>query len=177
MWEPHVNHPLRRMFAGLTEYTFLTRLGVADPPLIDYVSSLLSRFMHSDAIRRLNGQPASELTSLLTEAEGLPEGGRTRREFYRHIGDVALFWTGLFPEAIARQPHSWGPNAVVNYTTFGKRSYWIASQYDDERFAEEAPLLRRLSEQFEVCATGLREVRREWEEASGEAPPGIGLIQ
>jgi hypothetical protein len=180
MWEPPADHPLRRLFAGLTEHAFLTRLGLADPPLIDYVSTLLSRFVHSDAVTRLKGQhgrPLEELAVMVTEAEALPEGGRTRREYFRHIGDVALFWTGLFPEAITRNADAWGPHAVINYTTYGKRSYYIASRYDDDRFRDEAPVLRRLSEQFELCATGLREVRREWEELAGESPPGPGLIQ
>ena len=29
---------LRRFFAGLTEFAFQTRLGVADPPLVDYIA-------------------------------------------------------------------------------------------------------------------------------------------
>ena len=33
---------MRRFFAGLTEFTFETHLGVADPTLIDYISELLS---------------------------------------------------------------------------------------------------------------------------------------
>ena len=36
---------LQRFFAGLTEYTFATRLGVADPALIDYLSRLLAGFI------------------------------------------------------------------------------------------------------------------------------------
>jgi len=180
MWEPPADHPLRRLFAGFTEHAFLTRLGLADPPLVDYLSALLSRFVHIDTVHRLKGQagrPLRELAAMVTEAESLPDGGRTRREYYRHIGDVALFWTGLFPEAITRNTAAWGADAVINYTTFGKRSYFIASQFDDGSYRDEAPVLRRLSEQFELCATGLREVRREWEEMADELPPGTGLIQ
>ena len=53
MWSPRPEHPLRRLFAGLTEQTFLTTLGLADPPLTDYLSLMLSRFIHVDAIFRL----------------------------------------------------------------------------------------------------------------------------
>ena len=56
MWEPTVEHPLRRLFAGLAEHAFLPHLGVADPPMIDYLSSLLSRFVHFDAVYRLRGE-------------------------------------------------------------------------------------------------------------------------
>lgn len=179
MWEPSPDHPLLRMFAGITEQTFFARLGFADPPLVDYLSTLLTRFVHQDEIYRLRngkGQPLTDVTLMLQEANTIPDGGRTRREYYRHIGDVSLFWTGLFPETLERDRTCWGHHAVMNYTTCGKRSYWIASQYEDEQFSKEAPILKRLSEQFELCATGLREVRREWEDAA-EGPHDGRLIQ
>ena len=166
MWEPPAEHPLRRLFAGLAEHAFLSHLGVADPPLIDYLSALLSRFVHMDAIYRLRsgeGRPLSEVVDMVFDAEQLPPGGRTRREYYRHIGDFALFWTGLFPEAINRT-RRYCKDHFVDYTVQGKRGYWIASLLDEESHRLEAALFRRLSEQFEVCAIGLREVRREWEE-------------
>ena len=47
------SHPLRRLFAGLTEQTFLAQLGIGDPSLIDYLSELLSRFIHMDVVYRL----------------------------------------------------------------------------------------------------------------------------
>ncbi len=174
MWESTPNHPLRRLFAGCAEQTFFARFGIADPPLVDYLSALLARFVHRDAIYRLRdsgGRPITELAAMLHEANTLPEGGRTRREFYRHIGDVSLFWTGLFPEALERRAETWGPCAVLNYTTCGKRSYLLASQCDDIAGHDEAPVLKRLSEQFELCATGLREVRKDWEDAA-ESPVG-----
>ncbi|MBX3400930.1 MAG: hypothetical protein KF873_19530 [Gemmataceae bacterium] len=169
MWEPTPEHPLHRLFAGCTEQAFFSRFGIADPPLVDYLSAMLVRFVHRDAIYRLrdaDGRPILELASMLHEADSLPEGGRTRREFYRHIGDVSLFWTGLFPESLDRRRETWGAYAILNYTTCGKRSYLIASECDVASGRDEAPLLKRLSEQFELCATGLREVRREWEDAA-----------
>src|SRR5690349_3443251 len=103
MWDPPPGHPLRRMFAGLTEHAFLTTLGVADPPLIDYLSLLLSRFVHVDAVCRLrdaDGRRMTELVTMLAEADKLPAEGTTRREYHRHIGDYALFWSGLYPEVV-----------------------------------------------------------------------------
>lgn len=178
MWEPPAEHPLRRLFSGLAEHAFLSRLGVADPPLIDYLSSLLSRFVHLDAVHRLrsnDGRPLTEVVEMMMEAEQLPPGGRTRREYYRHIGDFALFWTGVFPEAIDRNRRHC-KDAFVDYTLQGKRGYLLTSRMDAVDHPDEAGLFRRLSDQFEVCALGLREVRREWEEM-GDLPPGSKLIQ
>jgi hypothetical protein len=179
MWDPPPGHPLRRMFAGITEHAFLTTLGVADPPLIDYLSLLLSRFVHADAVYRLRdaeGKRLDELTGMVVEAEKLPAEGRTRREYHRHIGDFALFWSGVFPEAVNRMQTAPVKDHRVNFTALGKRSYYIASTFEGEVFQNEAPVLRRLSEQFELCAYGLREVRREWEELAQQPPPGTGLI-
>jgi hypothetical protein len=179
MWDPPPGHPLRRMFAGITEHAFLTTLGVADPPLIDYLSLLLSRFVHADAVYRLrdaDGRRLGELTDMVIEAEKLPPEGRTRREYHRHIGDFALFWSGVFPEAVNRMQAVPVKDHRVNFTALGKRSYFIASTFDGETFRDEAAVLRRLSEQFELCAYGLREVRREWEELAQHSPPGPGLI-
>ena len=39
------------------------------------------------------------------------------------------------------------------------------SGFDDEQFRQEAPVLRRLSDEFMLCAYGLNQVRREWEKA------------
>ena len=45
MWYYNADHPLRRYFSGVTEQTFAGNLGIADPPLIDYLGLLLSRFI------------------------------------------------------------------------------------------------------------------------------------
>src|SRR5688572_10418827 len=41
---------LGRYFAGVCEYIFASRLGVADPPLVDYVSDLMLRFARLDTV-------------------------------------------------------------------------------------------------------------------------------
>ncbi|HXG09273.1 MAG TPA: hypothetical protein VNK04_05740 [Gemmataceae bacterium] len=168
MWSPKPDHPLRRMFAGFTEYTFVTHLGMGDPPLIDYLSELLSRFIHMDAIYRLRnaqGKRLEEVADMMLEAESLPAEGRTRREVYRHIGDFTLFWTGVYPEALNRLRARLSKDYFIDYCQQGKRSYYIASTFEDDPYRDEAPVLRRLSEQFELCAYGLNQVRREWERA------------
>jgi hypothetical protein len=166
LWYSKPDHPLRRLFAGLTEQTFLTTLGVADPPLVDYLSELLSRFLHMDAIYRLRnaqGKRLEEVADMMIEAEALPAEGRTRREFHRHIGDFTLFWTGVYPEALNRWRSVLSKDYFLDYCQQGKRSYYIASTFEDDPYRHEAPVLRRLSSEFEMCAYGLNQVRREWE--------------
>jgi hypothetical protein len=160
------DHPLRRLFAGLAEHTFLDKLGIGDPPLVDYLSLLLSRFIHMDAIFRLSnasGRRLEEVADMVLEAESMPPSGRTRREVHRHIGDFTLFWTGVYPEALTRLKNVLRKDHFIDYCEQGKRSYYIASTFEDEPYREEAAVLRRLSSEFELCAYGLSQVRHEWE--------------
>jgi hypothetical protein len=166
MWTPTADHPLRRLFAGLTEQTFQSTLGMADPELIDYLSLLLSRFTHMSVIYRLRdsqGRRLEEVADMVLDAESLPPEGRTRREVHRHIGDFTLFWTGVYPEALRRLRSILNKDHFIDFCEQGKRSYFIASTFEDDPYREEAPILRRLSDQFELCAYGLNQVRREWE--------------
>jgi hypothetical protein len=159
-------HPLRRLFAGITEQTFMRLLGIGDPPLVDYLSTLLSRFVHQDAIYRLRsaqGKRLEEVADMMFEAEQLPGTGRTRREYYRHIGDFTLFWTGVYPDALRRLQSVLNRDHFIDYCQQGKRSYYIASTFADEPYREESLVLRRLSDEFELCAFGLKHVRQEWE--------------
>jgi hypothetical protein len=169
------DHPLRRLFSGLTEHTFMTTLGVADPPLTDYLSELLSRFVAMDAVFRLKdaaGRRLEEVADMMIQAESMPPEGRTRREVHRHIGDFTLFWTGVYPEALARLRSALSKDSFIDYCEQGKRSYYIASTFQDEPYRDEAAVLRRLSEGFELVAYGLTHVRREWERLRFDGNPG-----
>jgi hypothetical protein len=157
---------LRRMFAGYTEQTFEVELGIADPPLIDYLADLLSRFVRLEALFRLRdtvGRRLEEVAEMMLEAE--QRQGQPRREVYRHIGDFTLFWTGVYPEALSRLQETNRKDHLLDYTQQGKRSYLIASTFEEDPYRDEAPVLRRLSDEFELCSIGLRRVRQGWERA------------
>jgi hypothetical protein len=108
---------------------------------------------------------------MMIEAEAMPPQGRTRREVHRHIGDFTLFWTGVYPEVLKKLRSVLTKDSFIDYCAQGKRSYLIASTFEDEPYREEAPVLRRLSEGFELVAYGLNQVRREWERSRVEPSP------
>jgi hypothetical protein len=170
---PSTNPPaLCRYFAGIAESTFQTQLGVADPPLIDYISDLLTRFIRSEAlfrIRNLAGRPVREVAQMLIEAQ--QRVGDAQREVHRHIGDYTLFWTGVYPEAVQRLRADSHSDQLMDYCTQGKRAYWIASTIEtDQPDTPSSDVLERLSRQFELCAYGLREIRRSWEHPDDDPP-------
>ena len=137
MTADHPQIPLRDFFGGMAEYAFETRLGIADPPLIDYISDLLTRFIRFDAlypVRDLAGKRLRAVGEMLAEAEA--RSGDARREVHRHIGDFALFWTGVYPEALGKTQDGLPlkQDRFVDYCTHGKLAYHIASTIpSDER--------------------------------------------
>jgi hypothetical protein len=159
---------LERFFTGLSEYIFESRLGVADVQLVDYLSDLLLRFVRTDGlhrVRRSSGKPATEVFEMLCEAE--KRIGLARRDVHRHIGDFTLFWSGMYPEALRKLRTAHSPDGFLDYCQQGKRAYRIAAEIEGGDGPPPRDLLMRLSEQFELCAYGLREVRREWENSDG----------
>lgn len=165
---------LERFFCGLSEYIFQSRLGVADVQLVDYLSDMLFRFVRVDSlhrVRRPNGRPATEVFQMMCEAEN--RVGLARREVHRHIGDFTLFWSGMYPESLRKKrPHETA-DWFLDYCRQGKRAYAIAAEIEGGADRPPSDLLQQLSDQFEMCAYGLREVRREWEEGEGD---GGGLL-
>ena len=140
---------LERFFCGLAEHTFEVKLGIVDPPLVDYLSELLVHGVRTEqlhSVRTPRGQAIHELGLMVKEAE--TRIGTARRAIHRCIGDFAMH---------------------------GKRAYLIASSIPtDQEDAAPSDVLKRLGTEFEMCAYGLREVRREWEDASDD--PSVPLI-
>ena len=95
---------------------------------------------------------------MVAEAEAAADDER-RRECHRHVGDFTLFWTGVYPEALAKLQATGSPDHLIDFQHRASgRITWPAPST-----TSEAPVLRRLSDEFELCAFGLSRVRREWE--------------
>lgn len=166
MFSAHDPSDIDRFFRGLTEYAFHTRLGVVDPPLVDYVSVLLVRFLRNDRSHPLPAPTAAEaavVARLLAEAAGHAAPDEALLE-YRHIGDVTLFWSGVYPEALKQFGQRGRVDRLAAYRETGKRAYWLASTLEPEEAADERHLLERLSQEYDLCVEGLAEVRRIWGE-------------
>lgn len=171
--KPTPQQTLRRFFTGVTEYAFVSRLGVADPPLVDYVSGLLVRFLRNDVVYRLRdlaGRRLEEVAGMMIE--GQERIGEARREIHQHVGDFTLFWTGLYPESLREMQSEERKDFFLDYCEQGKRAYYIASTIPGRDDDCQNEVLLRLSREFEMCVYGLGEVRREWERRD-DSFPGI----
>lgn len=160
---------LRRLFAALTEHTFQVELGVADPTLTDYLTDMLVRFTRAETIYRFRdqeGRRLDQVADMLEEADH--RAAKPRRELHRHIGDFTLFWSGVFPEALSRLRAPDRKDHLVDYDRAGRESYQIASRINVAPYEDEAPILQRLSRDYELCRAGLRKVREEWDHLPAE---------
>lgn len=160
---------IERFFRGLAESIFQSKLGVADVELVDYIGDLMLRFTSTEAmyrVRTAGGKPAGNVFDMLCEAE--KRIGLARREVHRHIGDFTLFWLGMYPESVRRTKSPTKIDHFLNYCDQGKRAYRIASQIEGGKDRPPCEVLSQLSDRFEMCAYGLREVRREWEEGGAD---------
>lgn len=158
---------LDRFFRGLTEHAFHGRLGVVDPPLVDYVAGLLVRFMRNEQVRALPGNEplaCDEVVRVLAIVQRDPP--EVARAEYRHIGDYTLFWNGLYPEALSRFQHPSRADHLIDYREAGKQAYRMAAALEPPGDRASRTLLETLSEEYDTCVAGLGEVRRAWGEAA-----------
>jgi hypothetical protein len=110
------------------------------------------------------------VTDMLAEAQA--REGAARREMHRHIGDFTLFWTGVYPE-IADRMRQGRKDSLLDYRDQGKRNYFIASTIPASDVTAPDEVLKRLSDNFELCVYGLSEVRRQWSEREGDVEPPL----
>ena len=163
-------HPLRRFFADMVLRRFAGDLGLADARLSSYVSGLLVSFTHVDNLYRIRdarGRRLEDVGHMLLESNPLLGAASfdREREVRKHVGDYVLFVAGLFPESLrgGRRYREMRLDAFVDYVRAGKESYTVVSAFDQFEYKDEAPLFRRLAENFEMCVFGLNLVKQDLE--------------
>jgi hypothetical protein len=159
-------HPLRQLFNELVRDTFQSQLHVDEPGVPEYVANVLVDFTHRDrvfSLRDARGRQLEEVAEMLMEGDvSLNAVSFEReREVHKHIGDFTLFWSGVYPEMLRYFRAATRRDHLLDYVEQGRKSYGIAATFDYGDYEQEAQVLKRLSERFELCMFGLNMVRRE----------------
>ena len=164
-------HSLRQFFENLVWRDFTEDVRLEEPSITQYVSDLLSSFAHIKnlyQIRNAYGKQLDDVGEMLVESNPMLEATSFDREraVRKHVGDYTLFMTGLFPESVAKsnQAKRRRLDAYIDFVQAGKESYAIVSSFDQFEYRGEAPLFRRLSENFELCVVGLNLVKQDLED-------------
>jgi len=169
-------HPLRQLFGELVRRHFVRGVQLHDSDVAEYVTGILTDFTHVDhvyRIRNARGRRVEEIAEMLVESNPLLEASSfdREREVRKRVGDFTLFFTGLFPEAVASLPRlrPLSIDTFIDYVAAGKESYAVVAAFNLFEYRHEAPLFRRLSDRFEECVFGLNLVKREIEEVQSGA--------
>ena len=161
-------HPLEPFFQQMVRNSYAGKLGMHDTAISNYVAHLLCEFSEADKLYRVRdeeGKPIHALDAMVRAADpvhGTASSFDAERAVRKHIGDYALFVSGMYPESM-ETPRSrrQGQQSCEELVSVGKESYYIVSQFDLEEYADEAPMFRRLAGWFDRCTYGLRLVREE----------------
>lgn len=167
---------LRKLLGELVWRHFFEDVRLEEPQVATYVTALLADFARTEnlyRIRNVQGKRLEDVGEMLIESNPLLEAASfdREREVRKHVGDYTLFMTGLFPESVAkaRRARQLRLDAFVDFVRAGKESYAIVSSFNQFEYKEEAPLFRRLSENFELCVVGLNLVKQDLEEFQRES--------
>ena len=137
----------------------LRRLGEDDRRLADYVAAVLMHFGMRDNAHRVSAaddQVYDSLTALLADVDD-PDG---RRSFLvrTHLGNYALWLSGLFPDYIEHRKWRRGGPDLDYYEEMGRRGYQLAAGH---RLADEhgiATLFTTAAERFGLLRAALNDV-------------------
>ena len=157
---------LHQLFSSLVERAFIQTLGVYESHVADYLATVLADFAQMsqvNKIRDLTGRPLEEVAEMLLEADVrfAATSFSREREVHKHIGDCTLFWAGLYPEALSRLQGQGRRDHLLDYVQQGRSSYAIAATHDYGAYRSEAPVLKQISDEFELCLLGLNSVRQQ----------------
>ncbi len=166
---------LRELFEDLVWRHFFEDVHLEEPSVARYVTDLLVDFARIDSVYRLRnafGRRLEDVGEMLLASNPLLEAASFDREraVRKQVGDYTLFMTGLFPESVARARRRQPPplEAFIDFVRAGKESYAIVSSFDQFEYRNEAPLFRRLSDNFELCVLGLNLVKKDLERLQRE---------
>jgi hypothetical protein len=137
----------------------LTKVGEHDRVLADYAASILLHFGIRDRANRV-AENDDQTYATLAALSGDVDDPDARRSFFvrAHLGNYALWLSGLFPDYIeSRRWRRGGPN-LDYYEELGRRGFLLAA---DHRMAAEhglAPLFASAAERFPLLRLALNQV-------------------
>lgn len=159
-------HALRQLFHQTVNNCYEQHLGIHDAEVTSYIADLLTEFCVTENLYRIRdaeGNPVKEVGQMIMASDpvhGSAPSFDVERRMRKHIGDYALFSTGMFPEAVQHARFG-GEAGMLEMVRAGKESYYIVSQFNLFEYESEAPFFGRLAEEFERYMFGLTKVRNE----------------
>src|SRR5215813_6285444 len=156
-----IRHP-RAMQASLPLFAYvmirhaLRQAGESDRGLADYVSSLVIHFGFRDRSRRISPADDEIYDAIVDLCDDLNDPDARRSFLVRtHLGNYALWLSGLFPDFIEQRHTQRGGPDLDYYEAMGRRGFQLAA---DHRLAEEhglSALFANAAARFGLLRTAL----------------------
>ena len=160
---------LYQFFHRHIQYGF-RRAGLGEPETVAYVSDLLTRFAHTDALYPLSDHEQRPLTtvvqSLAAQRAAQEEDRAAEMIVVRHLAEYTLFMSGFFRERLRSR------GQLSYYADHGRSAF--AQTADLERNSGQARVYWRLQQDFARVAETVDDICRHQlplgAEAYGERP-------
>lgn len=156
--DPEVKARPELVFYVLVRQAML-EAGVDDADAADYVATLLLRFGRSHRAYRVSEDAAEEYRYLVDMMLGLDAAsGREAFLLRAHIGNFALWLSGLFPDFVEARVRRRGAPPLSYYERMGSTGYRMASESPEAAALGVAGVLSSVSRQFSGVRGALNRV-------------------
>ncbi len=137
----------------------LLEAGIDDRTLADYIAAVLISFGHEDRALRIAHGDADRFLYLvdLVAAADSPDG---RRQFLvrAHLGNYALWLSGIFPDYVAARVQRHGAPGLDYFEAMGASGYRLAADTDLAARHGLTPVLRTAAEAFTDLRVALNHI-------------------
>jgi hypothetical protein len=144
---------LLAFFLPLTRRT-CEELQVGDDVIAAYLAEVLAEFARADRLWRLRDAEGRRVATMVEMLGVVPEEAGGERDFFRYVGDFALFMSGLF------RPWAERGGFLGWYLADGARAYARVAALGDRVPRRERLILAELAARFELYAGALDYLRK-----------------
>jgi hypothetical protein len=140
--------PQNLVFYLLVRHSLLEH-GIRDKTLADYISALLTNYGKGNRAFKVEESDAAEtpyLIDLVTRAESA--SGHHAFLLHAHLGDFALWLSGLFPDYITARVQRHGAPPIQYYENLGASGYRNAADHNAAQRSGMNALYRTCAESF-----------------------------
>ena len=160
------------VFYVLVRQSMLER-GVDDPVAADYVATLLVRFGQQRRAYRISEDGADEyayLVDLVSRLRGA--SGREAFLLRAHMGNFALWLSGIFPDFLEARVQRRGAPPIAYYEQMGTTGYRMASESPEAAALGVREALESVARHFSGVRSALNRVSDRYLWRSGGNPVG-----
>jgi hypothetical protein len=135
------------------------RSGIAERAVADYVAEVLAEFSRVESLQgRVPGKtrPLEYFVDMLAALQTADDA--TTFQIRAHIGNHALFLSGIFPDRIQHRAETRGAPGLRFYEDVGRENYRLASDHRLARKYDLADVLSTLAERFQTTRKALNDL-------------------